>query len=84
MKTCADCLHNHECMEQRGRCREYKDLEEVREDIEMLNKTAKPSARSEADTADNRQGSAGHKPPFGGQAREAGSHSRSKEEATDA
>lgn len=40
MKTCADCLHNHECMEQRGRCREYKDLEEVREEIEMLNKKA--------------------------------------------
>ena len=40
MKTCADCLHNHECMEQRGRCREYKDLEEVREDIEMLNQKA--------------------------------------------
>ena len=29
MKTCTDCLHNHECMEQRGRCREYKDLKGV-------------------------------------------------------
>jgi hypothetical protein len=40
MKTCTDCLHNHECMEQRGSCREYKDLEEVREEIAMLNKKA--------------------------------------------
>ena len=81
MKTCADCLHNHECMEQRGRCREYKDLEEVREDIEMLNKKAvlrqgRPAKRSEADTADNCQERAGDKPPFGGQARETTRHSR--------
>lgn len=47
MKTCADCLHNHECMEQRGRCREYKDLEEVREDIEMLNKKKAAAANPE-------------------------------------
>ena len=64
MKTCADCLHNHECMEQRGRCREYKDLEEVREDMEMLNQKAvlrqgRPARRSETDTADNRQERAG-------------------------
>ena len=76
MKTCADCLHNHECMEQRGRCREYKDLEEVREDIEMLNQKAKLTACSEADKADNRQGGTGDKPPFGGKAREATRHSR--------
>lgn len=62
MNTCTDCLHNHECMEQRGRCREYKDLKGVMEDIEMLNQKAKLAACSEADKADNRQGSAGHKP----------------------
>ena len=73
---CADCLHLFECMEQRGRCREYKDLKGVIKDIEMLNQKAKSSARSKADTTDNRQGGAGDKPPFGGQAREATRHSR--------
>ena len=76
---CADCLHLFECMEQRGRCREYKDLEEVREEIAMLNKKAvlgRFAGRSKADTTDNRQGGAGDKPPFGGQAREAARRSR--------
>ena len=81
---CADCLHFSECSERRGRCREYKDLKGVIEDIEMLNQKAKLTACSEADKADNRQGGAGDKPPFGGKAREAGSSSRSKEEAPDA
>jgi len=84
MTPCTSCLHYSECMEQRGRCREYKDLKGVMEDIEMLNQKAKLTACSEADTARVRQGGAGDKPPFGGKAREAGSHSRSKEEAPDA
>ena len=83
MTACTACLHYSECMERRGKCKEYKDLEEVRKDIEMLNQKAKLTACSEADKADNRQGGAGDKPPFGGKAREAGSSSRSKEEAPD-
>ena len=56
---CESCLHNFECFEKRGRCREYKDLKGVIEDIEMLNQKAKSSARSKTDEADNRQGGAG-------------------------
>lgn len=37
---CSACLHFSECSERRGRCREYKDLKGVMEDIEMLNQKA--------------------------------------------
>ena len=76
MTACTACLHYSECMERRGKCKEYKDLKGVIEDIEMLNQKAKLTASSEADKADNRQGGAGDKPPFGGKAREATRHSR--------
>ena len=76
MTDCTACLHYSECMERRGQCKEYKDLKGVMEDIEMLNQKAKLTACSEADKADNRQGGAGDKPPFGGKAREATRHSR--------
>ena len=59
---CADCLHNHECMEQRGRCREYKDLKGVMEDIEMLNQKAvrgRLTGRADAHEAAVRQQRAG-------------------------
>ena len=63
-------------MEQRGKCREYKDLEEVRQDIEMLNKKAKSSAVSEADKADLCKGGAGTGFEAPGSKRgQAGSHS---------
>lgn len=39
--TCDDCLHKAECMERRGPCREYKDLRQVREDIERINENFK-------------------------------------------
>lgn len=51
MTPCTSCLHYSECMEQRGRCREYKDLEEVRKEIEMLNKAARLAKRTGADEA---------------------------------
>lgn len=51
MSACSTCLHNYECFEKRGRCREYKDLKGVIEDIEMLNQKAKLTACSEADKA---------------------------------
>lgn len=58
MTPCADCLHLHECMEQRGRCKEYKTLKEVKKDIEMLNKMFKSAGHPEtADTAGQ-----GHRP----------------------
>ena len=49
MSACESCLHYSECMERRGKCKEYKDLEEVRKDIAMLNQKAKLTACSEAD-----------------------------------
>jgi hypothetical protein len=36
-------------MERRGRCTEYKDLEGVKREIEMLNKEAGTSATAEGD-----------------------------------
>ena len=42
--TCADCLHFEECFERRGPCREYKDLRQVREEIEQLNENFKKAA----------------------------------------
>lgn len=47
--TCSACLHFSECMERRGKCKEYKDLEEVKRDIEMLNKTARATKRTNAE-----------------------------------
>ena len=44
---CSDCLHYNECFERRGRCTEYKDLEGVKREIEMLNKEARTATRSE-------------------------------------
>ena len=62
MTACESCLHYPECMEQRGRCREYKDLKGVIEDIEMLNQKAKLAARSEADEAAAGKRRAGNQP----------------------
>ena len=62
MSACESCLHYSECMEQRGRCREYKNLEEVKQDIEMLNQKAKLTARSEADKAAAGKRRAGNQP----------------------
>ena len=44
MNPCEDCLYYPICMERRGRCTEYKDLEGVKREIEMLNKEARTSA----------------------------------------
>ena len=38
---CDDCLYKPICMEQRGQCREYKTLEQVRKEIEQLNENQK-------------------------------------------
>lgn len=46
--TCADCLHFDECFERRGPCREYKDLRQVREDIERINENYKKVAAGAA------------------------------------
>jgi hypothetical protein len=40
VSACESCLHDFECFEKRGRCSEYKNLEEVKQDIEMLNQKA--------------------------------------------
>ena len=45
---CDDCLHFHECMEQRGICTEYKTLEQVRQEIEKLNENQKKAPRTTA------------------------------------
>ena len=47
MNPCADCLYYRICMERRGICTEYKDLEGVKREIEMLNKEARTATRSE-------------------------------------
>ena len=64
MIDCTDCLHNYECFEKRGRCREYVTLEMIRRQIIELNdanqKTA--SARSEADEAAAGKRRAGNQP----------------------
>lgn len=39
--TCDDCLHKAECMEQRGPCREYKDLNMIRREIIDINNAYK-------------------------------------------
>ena len=46
---CRPCLYYPICMERRGRCTEYKDLEGVKREIEMLNKEAGTSATAEGD-----------------------------------
>jgi hypothetical protein len=46
--TCNDCIHLNECWEQRGPCREYKDLRQVREDIERINENYKKTASGTA------------------------------------
>lgn len=53
--TCADCLHFDECFERRGPCREYKDLRQVREDIERINENFKKAA-SGAEAGDQAEG----------------------------
>ena len=71
MTACSACLHYSECMERRGRCREYKDLKGVMEDIEMLNQTARATKRTNADKAKSSKRSAGTgSEASGGQARE--------------
>ena len=83
MNSCQSCLHYSECMEQRGICREYKDLKGVIEDIEMLNQKAKPSASSEADTALARQDRDGDRTPSRSENGEPARCAGSKEEAPD-
>lgn len=43
MNPCKPCLYYPICMERRGICTEYKDLEGVKREIEMLNKEARTS-----------------------------------------
>lgn len=45
---CDDCIHQWECWEQRGQCREFVSREEIRRQIEMLNKTYKSATYSMA------------------------------------
>ena len=47
MNPCEDCLYYKICFERRGICTEYKDLEGVKREIEMLNKEARTATRSE-------------------------------------
>ena len=51
MNPCADCLHYPICMERRGRCTEYKDLEMIRNEIKMLNKTETATRTQDGDKA---------------------------------
>ena len=68
MSACSTCLHDFECFEKRGRCREYKDLKGVIEDIEMLHQKAKLAAGAEADKAAAGKRRAGNQPETSGSA----------------
>lgn len=47
---CCTCLHFRICMEQRGRCAEFKSREEIRQQIESINKKYKSARRPGTDT----------------------------------
>lgn len=49
MSACDDCIHQWECVEQRGRCREFKSKEEIRKQIESINQKHKSSIPGRAD-----------------------------------
>ena len=41
---CENCMHFSRCFERRGKCSSFKTLEEVREEIERINKTYRTGA----------------------------------------
>lgn len=49
---CDDCLHQWECFEQRGPCREYKDMEMIRREIIGINNAYKAKAAAGAEAGD--------------------------------
>lgn len=51
MNPCKPCLHFHHCMERRGICTEYKDLEMIRNEIKMLNNTETATRTKDGDKA---------------------------------
>lgn len=59
---CSACLHYSECMERRGKCKEYKDLEEVKKDIAMLNQKARATRRTNTDKTAQGERGAGDMP----------------------
>lgn len=53
--TCEDCIHVNICMEQRGLCREFKTLGEIKSEIEMLHKKYQPTAGTKDSDKDSPQ-----------------------------
>lgn len=52
MSPCAPCIHFKECFERRGHCREYKTLEDIRAEVEIINENQKKLAeRTETNKA---------------------------------
>ena len=52
MSPCTPCIHFKECFERRGHCREYKTLEDIRAEVEIVNENySKLAGRSETDTS---------------------------------
>lgn len=49
---CEECLHRHECMEQRGQCTEYIARKEIQKQIEMLNKKYRTPAGTGTDKSE--------------------------------
>ena len=49
MNPCTDCLYYRICMERRGICTEYKDLEMIRNEIKMLNNTETATRAQDGD-----------------------------------
>lgn len=48
MNPCESCLHYSICMEKRGQCTEYKDLEMIQDEIKLLNENFAKAPRSTA------------------------------------
>ena len=76
MNPCESCLHYSICMEKRGRCTEYKDLEMIQDEIKMLNENFAETPRTTA-TSD-----AGSVPKGSRRGREVHTDDRQATEAT--
>lgn len=51
---CDDCYLKKRCFEQRGQCKDFKSLKEIRSEIESINKTHKSAKRAETDKSSGR------------------------------
>ena len=55
MNACEKCYKLSRCFEQRGRCAEYRDIEEIREEVQAVMQSAKSSEPVSAEDGRIRQ-----------------------------